>query len=321
MVASAFQTGVKDFDPGLLLSRVAPRLPAVLVWVLAIALGVQTALLVRNLIPQPPPAAPPNIASAAPRSVQPIDFQGILNAHLFGVAAADATPEGDASQAPQTQLSLVLTGTIAADDPKKGLGIIGESAANAKVYAVGAQLNGGARLHAVYADRVILDRGGQLEALMLPRQSFNTGLRAPPPRGASAGAMLSDRVRRMVDQDPGSIAEIMRPQPVFANGQQRGYRVYPGRNREHFARLGLRPGDLVTAINGTPLDDPQRGMEIFRTMGSASEVHVTVERNGRQQELNLNMAQLETQAQELENRGTENAPPTEQAEPPPPNPD
>ncbi len=118
---------------------------------------------------------------------------------------------------------------------------------------------------------------------------------APQPRDgqpATAGAQVVDRVRRMIAQDPGSVAEIMRPQPVFANGQQRGYRVYPGRNRAQFSRLGLRPGDLVMSVNGTPLDDPQRGMEIFRSIGSSDQVRVTVERNGRPQELVLNMAQI-----------------------------
>jgi len=84
----------------------------------------------------------------------------------------------------------------------------------------------------------------------------------------------------------------VRPQPVFANGVQRGYRVYPGRNRQQFAKLGLQPGDLVLSINGTPLDDPQRGMEIFNTIGTSDRVSVTVERNGQSQELTLNTAQI-----------------------------
>src|SRR4029079_14839893 len=104
---------------------------------------------------------------------------------------------------------------------------------------------------------------------------------------------------QLVSSEPGIISDIMRPQPVFAQGKQKGYRVYPGRNRQAFVRLGLRPGDLVTAINGTPLDDPSRGQEIFQTLSSASEARVTVMRNGRQQDLSLNMSQVAQQAQAL----------------------
>jgi general secretion pathway protein C len=255
-----------------------------------------------------------------------VDVQGIIDAHLFGIADP-AEPAGDPADAPETRLSLVLAGTIAASDPKQGFGIIGESANNAKLYSVGDSVPGGARLNAVYGDRVILERGGQLEALLLPRQyKAGTGVTAPPPPPPmgvpqSAGSQVVERVKRMIAQDPGSVAEIMRPQPVFANGQQRGYRVYPGRNRAQFARLGLRPGDLVMSVNGTPLDDPQRGMEIFRSIGSSDQVRVTVERNGRPQELVLNMAQIANDLpEEPAQPESDDMVPVDQAEPMPPDP-
>jgi general secretion pathway protein C len=100
---------------------------------------------------------------------------------------------------------------------------------------------------------------------------------------------------------------------VFADGKQRGYRVYPGRNRQAFIRLGLRPGDLVTGINGTPLDDPARGQEIFRTLGSSSEARVTVLRNGQQQDLTLNLAQVAQEAEAVV--GPQSNAPGDQAQP------
>ncbi|MGI9245745.1 MAG: hypothetical protein ACR2I8_03450 [Steroidobacteraceae bacterium] len=53
---------------------------------------------------------------------------------------------------------------------------------------------------------------------------------------------------------------------------------------------------MVTAINGTPLDDPARGMEILSTMNSASNVTVTVERNGEPVQVNINNAQIAAEA-------------------------
>jgi general secretion pathway protein C len=108
--------------------------------------------------------------------------------------------------------------------------------------------------------------------------------------------MLGDRLRDLASNNMSAITDILRPQPVFANGQQRGYRVYPGRNRAQFNRLGLLPGDMVTAINGTPLDDASRGMEILQTMNTASSVTMTVERNGESVQVNVNNAQLAADA-------------------------
>ena len=76
------------------------------------------------------------------------------------------------------------------------------------------------------------------------------------------------------------------------NGQLKGYRVFPGRNRQQFIALGLRPGDLVTEINGVALNNPAQGMEIFRTLSESSQVTVTVERNGQNQSITLDASKL-----------------------------
>ena len=223
----------------------------------------------------------------------------IVAAHLFGEANAPAAAATDPNAVAATQMPLVLVGTIAHSDPEQGYAIIGESAQTAKVYGVGKTITGGTKLHSVYPDRAIIDRGGKLEALLLPKKF--TGRRhervgGARVRGGRPDPMLGERLRQLAANNPGAITEILRPQPVFANGQQRGYRVYPGRNRQQFNKLGLLPGDMVTAINGTPLDDPARGMEILSTMNSAANVTVTVERNGETVQVNINNAQIAADA-------------------------
>ncbi|MGH8269614.1 MAG: PDZ domain-containing protein, partial [Steroidobacteraceae bacterium] len=126
---------------------------------------------------------------------------------------------------------------------------------------------------------------------------------------------VMQRMRELVSRDPGIIGDIMRPEPVFAGGKQQGFRVYPGRERQAFFRLGLKPGDLVTAIDGTPLDDPARGEQVLSTLGSSSEAHVTVLRNGQQQDLTLDLAAVEQEAESL--AGSQNGASGAQAPPPP----
>jgi general secretion pathway protein C len=280
----------QNLTPQQWLDRASHTVPQVVMVVLVIAIAwqlVQLTWLVLDRGPQPQTAVMPPPMNIAPvRSG--VDIQAIVNAHLFDVPPVAAP--ADAANAPPTQANLVLSAVFASEDPAKGLAIIGESAQSAKVFAVGGAVQPGVRLHAVYIDRVILDRNGSLEALSLPKRNSGALVinRAPPPQQSQ----FTENLRRMAETNPSAFAEIIRPQPVFANGVQRGYRVYPGRNRAQFSKLGLVPGDLVLSINGTPLDDPQRGMEIFNTMGSADRVTVTVERNGQSQELTLNMAQV-----------------------------
>ena len=270
--------------------------PRIATWTLAVLLAVQAAVIVTAL----PSAGKVRGAGQAEQRNAPRRFVNvgmIANAHLFGTPPVERVAQSDATAGP-TSLPLVLTGIISADDPQNGLAILGQTAANAKVFAVGDNVPGGAKLHAVYNDKVIIDRGGVLETLMLPRQ-IAPG--APPPTAAAlpTESPVADRMRKLITEQPSLMADVMRPQPVFANGKQTGYRVYPGRNRAAFGKLGLKPGDLVTAINGTSLDDPEHGQEIFRTLGSSPEAHITVTRNGQQQDLTLNLAQVTQEAESL----------------------
>jgi len=278
-----------DLTPQQWLDRASRTAPQLVMVVLVIAIAwqlVQLTWLWLDRGPQPQPVTAPPMNAAPVRSG--VDIQAIVNAHLFGVAEAPAAP--DAANAPASQANLVLSAVFASEDPAKGLAIIGESAQAAKVFAVGSTVRPGLKLHSVYPDRVILDRSGNLEALALPKRNSPALVINRPP--APQQNQVVENLRRTAETNPSAFAEIIRPQPVFANGVQRGYRVYPGRNRAQFSKLGLVPGDLVLAINGTPLDDPQRGMEIFNTIGSAGQVSVTVERNGQTQDLTLNMAQI-----------------------------
>lgn len=274
--------------------------PRIATWALALGLGVQGAVLVTDIAGSG--SAVPVDSAPVPPPAQ-LDVAALVGAQLFGQAEM-AAPTGDASDAPPTSMALVLTGVLANTDPKTGIAILGESAATAKVFMVGDMVPGGAKLDSVYPDRVVLERAGALESLLLPQQrAASVASAAPPPmpaqRPTAGDVQILDRMRRMIESDPGMIGDVMRPQPVFAEGKQRGYRVYPGRNRAAFARLGLRPGDLVTAINGTPLDDPARGGDIFNTLGSSAQARVTVMRSGREQELTLDMAQIAAEAEQL----------------------
>jgi general secretion pathway protein C len=275
--------------------------PRAATWTLALALGVQAALILTGPAVGNSSVAGNRSASApVRRGAGGPNVASIVNAHLFGYEPPAAVPPPDPLKAPPSTIPLTLTGVIAVDDPRNGLAIIGQSVQATKVYTVGEYVPGGAKLHSVYSDHAVIDRAGHLERLDLPQPS-RTGVIPGPPSSAAlqTESPLVDRMRRLVNDQPGLIADIMRPQPVYQDSKLHGYRVFPGRNHQAFSRLGLRPGDLVTQINGTPLDDPARGQEILRTLNSSPEAHITVLRNGQPQDLTLNMAQVAQEAEAL----------------------
>lgn len=299
--------------PAQLWAEASRVLPPWVVLLLVVAIGWQLARVGWLLVPGPAtPELPP--VAAQPRTAQPaagttINVERVINAHLFGVPRADdeAVALVEQEDAPDTQLNLELRGTIAATEEERALAIIAQRGGAEKVYFVGDAVPGGATLHAVQLDRVLLRRAGRLEALRLPRSEDSPAPRraaAPAPsRTPSLSPRAATTIQEVVSQNPASLTEIIRPQPVFKDGRQQGYRVYPGRQRQQFAELGLRPGDLVTQINGMALDDPARGMEIFRGLADATSVTLTIDRNGQVEMLTLNTSVLQQSLQNA-NEGT-----------------
>ena len=56
------------------------------------------------------------------------------------------------------------------------------------------------------------------------------------------------------------------------------------------------PGDLVTSINGTPLDDPARGHGDPAVHEQRDRRHSDVERNGQTSQISINNAQVAAEA-------------------------
>jgi hypothetical protein len=85
---------------------------------------------------------------------------------------------------------------------------------------------------------------------------------------------------------PEAMADNVRLAQSTPNDPMPGFRVYPGRNRGDFARLGLHPGDLITAVNGASVAG-QAGDSVLDLIKQGGVSSITVFRAGREQEIQL----------------------------------
>jgi general secretion pathway protein C len=287
------------------LAAASQLLPGWISLVLVVLLAWQLAQLVWLLVPAPaagdPIATPARVSSSVENGAGGADVAAISAAHIFGIASADEAapppvPE-ELEDLRETRLSnLALKGTIAADPAELAVAIISDGGNKEQVYTIGSPVTNGAKLHAVYADRVVLDENGVLTNLKLPKdfpEAAPRSTRRNTTASIRPAATNSQSIQSVVAQNVSQLSDIIRPTPYFVNGQQQGYRVYPGRNRAQFTALGLRPGDLIKDIDGQSLTDPTQAMKIFQTLGSSSEVSVTVERNGQPEVIVLRTDQLD----------------------------
>ncbi|MGH8562354.1 MAG: type II secretion system protein GspC, partial [Nevskiales bacterium] len=67
--------------------------------------------------------------------------------------------------------------------------------------------------------------------------------------------------------------------------------IYPGANRSLFQSVGLRAGEMVTSVNGVPLDDAAKALQLMGNLRDVSELALTLERGGETRSINLNLNQ------------------------------
>lgn len=280
---------IAGFDPARLirLSR------AVVEALLVVAIAAAAADLAWRLMPAASQGPAP---AAAPQDARMSGERGPDAARhaLFGEPEAESGDETEVTEAPETTLQLVLRGVIATGSAGTARAIIAGRSGE-ESYRIGDDLPGGAVLERIFPNRVLLRRNGRFEELRMPRAD----LAQPAEQGddlVSTGDIEPDlsesEVRDFRDRlrdDPGSLAGIFRASPVRENGEVRGYRVRPGSEGELFRRFGFEEGDIITEVNGTPLDSPQRGMELMNELGEADTLSVVVERDGQRRRIEMRL--------------------------------
>ncbi|MAT64203.1 MAG: type II secretion system protein GspC [Gammaproteobacteria bacterium] len=270
--------------------------------VLAVLVVYQLARLTWQLVPAPDappaPAAPANAVASAPtaRDRDRPSAGHIAGWHLFGQAEPGTGPGGPGGaagqvapiDAPETRLNLTLRGLFATEDPERARAIIAAPDTEERSYRVNDELPGGAELSAIYVDRIILQRNGRYETLRLPREALEDGAAAGGGGSGNlnprAGEILAE-YRGMLETNPQALADLMRPVPVNENNRFVGFRLYPGNRPELFQQLGLRPGDLVTRVNGVELDSATRAAEVLQSLRDSQQVTLQLRRGN--QELDL----------------------------------
>jgi general secretion pathway protein C len=228
------------------------------------------------------PAAIADTSQSAPR----LELGEISRLTLFGKALPKAQAKAAiAANAPRTQLNAQLNGVLASSDPAKSIAIIAMSGLQ-NSYGIDDMIDGTqARIRQIFADRVIIERDGRDETLMLDGEEYGK----PLPQAGNAAPLSALRSELMAD--PGKITDYLNISPVQMDGRMVGYRLNPGNNPEFFNQSGLQANDLAISINGLDLRDNMQAMQAMQQMAGATEMTVTVERQGEQFDIYVRLSE------------------------------
>ena len=212
-----------------------------------------------------------------------------------------------------TELPLRLVATMQADDPADSLATIQHlETKSLGVYEAGELITDEVKLVRVGRGAVLLAHatttGGTVEMLGFPekpkpgrkkKKKKTKKKRRKRSKYELKGARDSIDCkkgsctvkRKFVQQlisNPAKLNRQAKFKTYNKNGKQ-GYKIYRVRRGTIGRLLGLRSGDLLTEVNGQPLDSLDRVMGLYTRLRRASHLTLTYERRGKTKELELNI--------------------------------
>jgi type II secretory pathway component PulC len=108
---------------------------------------------------------------------------------------------------------------------------------------------------------------------------------------SAPGTIARAELARVLDASPGYFLQHVQTEPRFAHGRFVGWRVvsfFPGDTR--FSGVDLQAGDVVTRVNGKPIEQPDQFMAVWTELRTSRELTVDVDRAGAPRKLRWTIA-------------------------------
>jgi general secretion pathway protein C len=272
----------------------------------AAASAVESALVV------PPARMASRSPSSQPAAVYVKEIEPILKRNMFcsGCPPIIAVPVSDSESTkvdltPQkTTLPLALMAIMYQPPP---LGIKWSAAVvrdtedkTMGAFGVGGKVHN-ATITEIGETRIYLDNSGKTEYLDLLEAAAAAPTAAAPtptPAAAPQGDALSAEMDRGIKKTGENTYDIQRATlesvlgnmsllsrsarivPEIKDGKAAGFRLYSVRPDGPFAKIGMQNGDVIASINGLEITSPEKALEVYAKLKSASHLSLGLERNG-----------------------------------------
>lgn len=202
---------------------------------------------------------------------------------------------GNESSIAATPQRLHLISTSPGRNLREGVASIGTDPQNPQTYVAGAILVNGARLAEIHSNRVVLERSKEKVSLFL---ASAPGSASDGPAQASLDlttvpALSSSKPAPLEVLGVDRLGEVIRAMPYYENEILQGLQVAPGRQSGTFARLGLKPADVIVAIDSVAVTDAQNALEYLQALTQGAAVSVRVRRDGSTHTLSLDGTLIE----------------------------
>ena len=198
----------------------------------------------------------------------------------------------------ETELKLKLWGTVAGEGRRAYAVIEDTKTREQSLYRTGDSIQD-ATLKLILRQKVVLSVNGQDEILGMeePGSVKRSGVRprvarqdtTPPKMPVSSYprqlTLNSDQIQNALE-NVDQLMEQARIRPHIEEGRPAGISITGIKPNTVFRKMRLRNGDIITGVNGAPVESVEDAMKIFGDLSSASEIQLEIKRRGRARTLN-----------------------------------
>jgi general secretion pathway protein C len=208
-----------------------------------------------------------------------------INPSLARTLFGDAGSAGDSATITASSSGITLKGVYAVDGKTLSAAVLNGGSKDQAV-VVGGEIQSGVKLIEVHADHVFISRNGVRERIDLDQHMRSSGSAVLTAAGGSfrlnvtspnSGVYsLSRQELNTVLQDPRQLNFLGRIGPA-ANG---GVRVEDAPGGSLSDKLGLKAGDLLTSVNGQPVNSAGDLARLYSQFGTLNQIRAEIMRGG-----------------------------------------
>jgi general secretion pathway protein C len=179
-----------------------------------------------------------------------------------------------------------LKGTIVCTECGEGMAIIECENKKAKTFKVGDVING-YRLVGVFPKYVQFQKGGRTYRVNIyGSKSKVESSSEHKVFGNKEPFSFHVKREKIIDEiSSGKFLRYINIVPNIKNGRTKGMRVRYVSRRSFIHKLGIRPGDVILAINGVEINSPEDSFSAFEQLKNEDTVIITVLRKGKRIDL------------------------------------
>lgn len=114
---------------------------------------------------------------------------------------------------------------------------------------------------------------------------------APQKPSAPPGALWREDVNFTVDEGLGYFLQRVSVEPEIIAGKFQGFRIVDLKPADFWQGVDLKPGDVVTQVNGMPIERDIDAYEAFQSLRAAPTLRVSLLRGGERREIVYSIVQ------------------------------